>query len=215
MCLRTVPALSSLLFSAAVVAGCGDSGDTTADADEKPTAASSSAPPAEGEASPTCDDACRAERRAEREARIAERCAPVLSQVDLTYRITATPTTGGSTIALWVTFENGSADELNGSMGGVLKVDPHPRANQISWGGSSADEISLQPGSTTEREIWHDRRPPGWHPVGERVTSFDFYTYVYSPGPRSEACHLPATITAPPGLVADHPSGRWRQHSSI
>jgi hypothetical protein len=215
MRLRTAPALSSLLFSAVIVAGCGDAGDSADGADREPTEDVSPAPPPGDNASPTCDTECRAERRAERAARVAERCAPVLSQVQLSYRITATPTPGGFTIGLWVTFENRSKDELGGSMGGLLKVDPRPRSNQISWGGSSADELYQQPGSTMDREIWHDRRPPGWHPVGERVTSFDFYTYVYSPGPRSEACHLPATITAPPGLVEGHPSGRWRQHSSI
>lgn len=146
---------------------------------------------------------------------MAERCAPVLAQVQLSYRITATPTGDGSSIGLWVTLENRSKEELNGSMGGLLKIDPDPRSNQISWGGSSADELYQKPGSTMHRQIWHDRQPPGWHPVGDRVTSFDFYTYAYSPGPRSEACHLPATVVAPPGLVEGHPSGRWRQRSRI
>lgn len=61
--------------------------------------------------------------------------------------------------------------------------------------------------------MWHDRKPPGWHPMGDRVTDFDFYTYVYAPGPGTVTCDVPATVTAPPGLVEGHPSGRWSQES--
>ncbi len=94
-----------------------------------------------------------------------------------------------------------------------MRIEPDPRRNQLSWGGSSADELWQKPGSVVRREVWHDRQPPGWHPVGDRVTSFDFYTYVYAPGPGTVACQVPATIVADPQLVADHPVGRWRQQS--
>jgi hypothetical protein len=214
MRLRTAPALSSLLFSGVLVGGCGNADDTPARADREPTVATASvSPPGDG-ASPTCDAGCRSERRAERNAREAERCDSLLSRVHLSYRITATPTAGGSTIGLWMTLANRSTVRLGGSTGGLLKVDPDPRSNRISWGGSSADELWQKPGSTTRREVWHDRQPPGWHPVGDRVTSFDFNAYVYAPGPGTVVCHIPATVRAPPQLVEGHPSGRWRQESS-
>jgi hypothetical protein len=101
---------------------------------------------------------------------------------------------------------------LYGSTDGLLKVAPDPRSNRISWGGSSADEIEQKAGSTTRRQVWHDRQPPGWHPVGDRVTSFEAHTNLYAPGPgRLVSCSIPATVVAPPHLVEGHPSGRWRQ----
>ena len=209
MRLRTASALSSLVFSGVLVGGCGDAGDTAARAARKPTGAATSVSPS-GDGAPTCDAGCRAERR----ARAVKRCASLLSRVDLSYRISATPTAGGSTIGLRMTLTNRSKSRLTGSTGGLLKVDPDPRTNQINWGGSSADELWQKPGSTARREVWHDRKPPGWHPVGDRVTSFDFYAYVYAPGPGTVVCHIPATIVAPPRLVEGHPSGRWRQESS-
>lgn len=145
---------------------------------------------------------------------MAQRCHSLLPQLDLSYRITAVPTAGGSAIGLSMTLVNRSTSRLGGSTGGLLKVEPDPRSNRINWGGSSADELWQKAGSTTNREVWHDRQPPGWHPVGNRVTSFDFYAYVYAPGPGTVTCHLPATVVAPPDLVEGHPSGRWRQESN-
>jgi hypothetical protein len=210
---RTVSGLLSLLFSGVLVVGCGDAGDSSADADQQPTAATSASPSGDG-GGPTCDSGCRSERRAERRAREAERCAPLLSKVPLSYRITATPTDGSSTFGLWMTLANRSSSRLAGGTGGLLMVDPDPRKNRISWGGSSADEIYQRPGSTTRREVWHDRQPPGWHPVGDRVASFEFDTYVYAPGAGIVVCHIPASVVAPPRLVEGHPSGRWRQEST-
>ena len=213
MRLRTAPALSSLLLSSALIGGCGDADDSAPRADREPTAAATSSSPPGDDASPKCDAACLS-ARAERKTRAAERCKSLLSRVHLSYRITATPTDGGSAIGLWMTLENRSPDSFGGSTTGLLKVDPNPRKNQISWGGSSADELYPEPGTTTRQEVWHDRQPPGWHPVGNRVTSFDFDTYVYAPGPGVVVCHIPATVSAPPHLVVGHPSGRWRQESS-
>ena len=210
---RAASSLSSLLFSGVLVAGCGNAGDSPPRADRQPTSATSTSPSGDG-ARPPCDGGCRAERRAERTAREAERCAPFLSRVEPRYRITATPTAGGSAIALRMTLANRSTSRLAGSTGGLLEVDPNPRVNRISWGGSSADELWQKAGSTTRREVWHDRRPPGWHPVGDKVTSFDFYAYVYAPGPGTVVCDIPATVVAPRHLVEGHPSGRWRQESS-
>jgi hypothetical protein len=213
MRLRTVSGLASLVFSGGLVVGCGDAGDNSVDADRQATAPTSASPSGD-EAGSACDAGCRSERRAERRARETERCAPLLSRVRLSYRITATPTEGGTTFGLWMTLANRSTSRLAGSTGGLLKVDPDPRKNRISWGGSSADEIYQRPGSTTRREVWHDRQPPGWHPVGERVTSFEFDTYAYAPGAGIVVCHIPALVVAPPRLVDGHPSGRWRQESS-
>ena len=210
MRLRTAPAVASLVLSSALFGGCGGDGDDAARADREPTVAASSGSPSGDGASPKCDAVCRAERK----ARAAERCASLLSRVHLSYRITATPTDGGSAIGLWMTLENRSPKSFGGSTTGLLKLDPNPRKNQINWGGSSADEFYPEPGTTTRREVWHDRQPPGWHPVGNRVTSFDFDTYVYAPGPGIAVCHIPATVIAPPRLVEGHPSGRWRQESS-
>lgn len=211
MRLRTVSGLATLVFLGGLVVGCGDASDSAADADPKaPKSASASG----GEAGTECDAGCRSQRRAERRAREAERCASFLSQVRLSYRIIATPTDGGTAFGLWMTLANRSTSRLAGSTGGLLQVDPDPRKNRISWGGSSADEIYQRPRSTTRREVWHDRQPPGWHPVGERVTSFEFDTYAYAPGPGLAVCHIPAVVVAPPRLVDGHPSGRWRQESS-
>jgi hypothetical protein len=171
---------------------------------------------AETTTSATCDHDCRAahraQRRATREAQDLKRCREFLSRVALTYRITAVPQAAGQAIGLHMTLENRSKARLAGSTGGVLRVSPRPTVNQISWGGSSADELYQKPGTTSQREIWHDRRPPGWHPVGTQVTSFDFNTYVYGPGDFS--CFIPATVLAPRGLVDGHSSGRWTQESN-
>ena len=184
--------LLALLIS--LISGCGDSPD------DEPRSESGQASldgeytdrvPSE-DAVQTCDADCRAERRAEYEAKVAERCRALLDRVSLTYRITATPSAGGNEIGLHMTLENESEVRLAGSTGGVLQVSPGPKSNQINWGGSSADELYQKPGTTTSREVWHDRQPPGWHPVGDRVTSFSFYTYTYAPGPRH--CGVP-----PPG----------------
>jgi hypothetical protein len=128
-----------------------------------------------------------------------------------TFRITAAPTPTGNEISLHMTLVNDSSAMLYGTMGGLLKASPRPRTNQINWGGSSADELGQRPGTTLRREIWHDRQPPGWHPVGDRVTSFDYYAIAYAPGKGLVACDIPATVLAPPGLVDGRPSGRWIQ----
>ncbi len=76
---------------------------------------------------------------------MAERCPPLLARVNLTYRITATPSAGGNEIGLHMTLENESEVPLAGSTGGVLQVSPGPKSNQINWGGSSADELYQKP----------------------------------------------------------------------
>lgn len=190
-----------LLVSGVLVSGCGATED--------------SASPGEALTSATCGDGClaerRAQRRAARQARDAERCRDLLSGVALTYRITATPQADGRAIGLHMALVNRSEARLSGSTFGVLKIAPGPRSNRISWGGSSAEELWQEPGTASRREIWHDRRPPGWHPVGTHVTSFHFSTYAYVPGARS--CFIPATVLAPRGLVDGHPSGHWIQDS--
>lgn len=156
----------------------------------------------------------RADRRAQREAQDAERCRELLSEVRLTFRITTAPADDGSEIGLRMTLVNRSDARLSGSMAGVLTVAPGPPSNRISWGGSSADELWQRPGTTSRREVWHGRQPPGWHPVGERVTSFDYSAYTYAPGRRAVVCHIPATVLAPRGLVDGHASGHWTEEPS-
>ena len=208
--------VGQLSLLGALISGCGDVGDAGPRPDSAPTAppdaASTDQVPSD-DASPTCDVLCRLERRADRQALEVERCRELLARVNLTYRITATPSAGGSEIGLHMILENGSEATLPGSTSGVLQVSPGPKSNQINWGGSSADELYQKPGTTWSREVWHYRRPPGWHPVGNRMTSFSFDTYAYSPGPGTVVCHFPATVVAPRGLVDGHPSGRWNQQS--
>jgi hypothetical protein len=193
-----------LLVPGTLISGCG------------PTEDSSGPLSAGATASPSCDHDCRAEhrakRRAAREAHNVKRCRELVSRVALTYRITAVPQGADKAIGLHMVLENRSTGRLSGSTSGLMKVSPRPRVNQISWGGSSADELYQKPGTTSQREIWHDRQPPGWHPVGTQVTSFDFYTYLYGPGGR--ACFIPATVLAPRGLVDGHSSGHWIQESN-
>jgi len=203
--------LQPLLVLGALTSGCGGSGES-AQRSATPDDASNSSH-IDG-ASPSCSAECRAERRAEREAREAERCGELLSRVRLTFRITATPVAAGSAIGLRRILVNRSEATLFVSTGGMLKVLPGPRSNRISWGGSSADGVFQKPGTTSRGDVWHDRQPPGWHPIGDRVTSFDFYAHTDAPGPGSVACGIPATIVAPPGLVERHPSGRWTQEPS-
>lgn len=151
----------------------------------------------------------RAQRREKREARAARLCAPFLSDISLTYEITATPTDRGQEIGLRMTLENRSDTRLSGDSGGELRVAPGGRHYGIAWGGSSADTIYQGPRSYTERDVWHERQPPGWRPVGERVTSFRFYASTFAP--KNVTCDIPARVVAPPGLVNGHPSGSWTQ----
>lgn len=192
------------VFALGVLAnGC----DTAEEAKQRPgdhTSAPSAASPSTEQAA--CDKQCRAERK-------AERCRQFLSGVRLHYDITAVPTAGGREIGLHMTLENRTDARVAGSTSGVLRVAPGPPSNRISWGGSSADELYQRPGTTVRRPVWHDRQPPGWHPVGDKVTSFDFSTYSYAPGPGTTVCFIPATVRAPRGLVVGHPSGRWTQES--
>jgi hypothetical protein len=173
-------------------------------------------PPSPGAVDPStttaCDDACqeRAAARVERRARDRERCEALVPQVELVWRITATPTARGQEIGLWMRLGNDSGVRLSGDTWGVLRTDGG-RQQVIRWGGSSADVVWQRPGAVSEREVWHERRPPGWHPVAERVTSFSYDAYTYAPGRPTLVCHLPAVVTAPRGLVAGHPSGRWTQ----
>jgi hypothetical protein len=194
--------IASLLAPGALMSGCG--------ASEEPVAG-----PSEATRSARCGADCRADRpeqRATHPAANAERCRKLLADVSLTYRITATPHEPGRAIGLRMMLVNHSPARLSGSTVGVLKVSPGRKLKQISWGGSSSDELAQPPGTTVRREIWHDRKPPGWHPIGTRVTSFVFATYAYGPGGRP--CYLPATVLAPPGLVEGHSSGRWTQESA-
>ena len=208
-------ALQSLVVLAFLASGC-DSPDESAASSARESSPSSAG--TTSGASPTCSaEKCaaerRAERKAERRAEQAQRCRDFLDKVDLTYRITATPAEGGSEIGLHMILVNRSQGVLSGSTAGALRVAPGPPSNRISWGGSSADDLWVKPGTTTRREVWHERRPPGWHPVGDRVTSFHFYTYTYGPRPGFYTCFIPATIVAPRGLVDAHASGRWSQKS--
>ena len=95
-----------------------------------------------------------------------------------------------------------------------MRVAPGSRHHGIAWGGSSADTFVQGPGTVSARDVWHERQPPGWRPIGEQVTSFSFYAYTYAPGPGTFVCHIPATIIAPRGLVDGHRSGRWTQQPS-
>lgn len=191
----------------ALAGACG--GDAT-DATDQARASEAS-----DEASPSCDRECRAaERRAEREAEVAARCKELLPDVTLTYRLTAEPVGNGSEIGLHMALANRSHGYLTGATTGRLDVDAGGSRDRISWGGSSADELAQEPGTVERREVWHDRMPPGWHPVGSEVTSFAFSTYAYAPGRGLAVCYLPARVVAPRGLVADHASGHWTQQSS-
>ncbi|MFC6287254.1 hypothetical protein ACFP3Q_08615 [Nocardioides sp. GCM10027113] len=110
-----------LLGAAGLLAGCGGGDEPAAPAVDVPTRGAPDAEP-----TPGCDADCRAERRADREARRLakeqEQCAPLLSQVDLDFRITATPVAGGSEIGLHLTVDNRSAVRLSGDHGGLLRV---------------------------------------------------------------------------------------------
>ena len=162
---------------------------------------------------PACDETCRGVReaaRAERRERERERCAALVPQVHLEWRITATPTDAGQQIGLRIVVVNRSDMRLSGDTWGVLRTSAGP-AQEIRWGGSSADVVWQRPDTTTDREVWHERRPPGWHPVARRVTSFSYDAYTYAPGRPTLVCHLPAVVRSPPGLVDGHPSGRWTQ----
>lgn len=200
-----------LLALCLLAAGCGTSDSESSSADPSAEGGPSDSSPGDG-TSPTCDAECRDERRAEREQREAARCGPLLDGIRLTYRITATPAAGGRAIRLHMILENRSGTRLSGSTAGILRIAPGPQ--RISWGGSSADELWLGSGATMRREVWHDRKPPGWHPIGDKVTAFGFSTYTYAPGPGTVACFVPATVIAPRGLVDDHPSGGWTQDST-
>ena len=156
----------------------------------------------------------RAERQAKREAEVAERCDPLLASLDHAFQITATPVEGGTAIGLRLRLANRTEHTLNGGTAGVMKLDPGRGA--LAWGGSSADEMQLKPGTTLRRQVWHERLPPGKNPLGDRVTSFTFYTYLYAPKPGGTlACYLPATIEAPRGLVDGHAAGRWTAPSEL
>lgn len=191
------------------ISGCGSSEDATGDVSDASTGSMASddsgSPPPE-ETAHECDTDCRAERR-------AQRCRTFLSGVTLRYDITAEPADAGREIGLHMTLVNRTGTRLAGSTAGTLRVSPGPPSNRISWGGSSADEVYQKPGTASRREVWHERQPPGWHPVGDRVTSFDFSTYAYAPGHGTVACFMPAAVRAPRGLVVGHPSGRWMQQS--
>lgn len=182
---------------------CGTSEEASSRAADQTSAPSSASRSTEQAG---CDKQCRAERT-------AERCRQFLSGVRLRYEITAVPAAGGQQIGLHMSLENRGSGPVAGSTSGLLRVSPGPGANRISWGGSSADELYQKPGTTERRPVWHDRQPPGWHPVGDKVISFDFTTYAYAPGPGTTACFIPATVRAPRGLVVAHPSGRWTQES--
>ena len=209
---------SSCMLLCVLVAGCGSqNGDpgaaaptTTPAASESESSQSPSAAPST--LSPEERAEKRAARRKKREAREARLCAPFLSDVSLTYEITATPTDRGQEIGLRMTLDNRSDTRLSGASGGELRVAPGRRQHRIAWGGSSADTIYQGPRSYTERDVWHERQPPGWRPVGERVTSFQFYAYTFAP--KNLTCDIPAMIVAPPGLVDGHPAGRWTQQPS-
>jgi len=203
--MRLTPALAaqSLVVLGVLVGGCGSEESVARSGDAAP----STTPTASGSTEETeCDKQCHADIR-------AERCRKFIADIGLRYDITAVPTSGGREIGLHMTLENRADGMVSGSTGGVLRVAPGPPSNRIAWGGSSADELYQRRGTTSRDQIWDDRHPPGWHPVGDHVTSFDFSTYLYAPGPGVTLCWVPATVHAPRGLVAGHPSGRWTQQS--
>ena len=210
-----VPWVPWLLLVGALAVGCGSE-------DADPSSATPSALPSESESRPLASDPPhtlspeeraqrQAERRAKRAAKVAERCDPLLSQVILTFEVTTEPTDRGAEIGLRMTLDNRSESRLSGDTGGEMRVAPGPRHHGIAWGGSSADTFVQGPGTVSARDVWHERQPPGWRPIGEQVTSFSFYAYTYAPGPGTVVCHIPATIIAPRGLVDGHRSGRWTQ----
>jgi hypothetical protein len=194
---------TSVLALGVLANGC----DTSDEAERRPGDHTSAPSPASRSSEPSgCDRQCRAARK-------AERCRHFLSGVRLHYDITAVPTAGGREIGLRMRLENRTDARIEGSTSGVLRVAPGPPSNRISWGGSSADELYQKPGTTERRPVWDERQPPGWHPVGDTVTSLDFSTYSYAPGPGTTVCLIPATVRAPRGLVVGHPTGRWTQES--
>lgn len=198
-------ALSGLLVAASLV-GCGD-GASEAPPDVAPATSTS---PSSPDSSPTatCNARCRFEER------VAERCPPLLADIRLTWRITTRPVADGQEIGLRMVLANRSDARLSGDTWGALQVAPGGRAHGIKWGGSSADVIYQKPGTTTNREVWHERRPPGWRPLGEQVTAFRYDAYTYAPGAGATVCHIPARVEAPRGLVVGHPSGRWAEEPS-
>ena len=213
-----VPWVPWLLLVGSLAVGCGSE-----DADS--SSATPTALPSESKSQPLASDAPhtlspeeraqrQAERRAKRAAEVAERCDPLLSQVTLTFEVTTEPTDRGTEIGLRMTLDNRSESLLSGDTGGEMRVAPGPRHHGIAWGGSSADTFVQGPGTVSARDVWHERQPPGWRPIGEQVTSFSFYAYTYAPGPGTVVCHIPATIIAPRGLVDGHRSGRWTQQPS-
>jgi len=203
MRLATALAAQSFMVLGVLATGCGSEESEPRSAGPAPTPMRTTS---ESTEETGCDEDCRAERK-------AERCRTFLAGVRLRYDITAVPTAGGREIGLHLTLENRTDGRVGGSTSGVLRVAPGPPSNRISWGGSSSDELYQRPGTTLRFEIWHDRKPPGWHPVGRKVTSFDFSTYAYVPGPGVALCWIPATVNAPRGLVLGHPSGHWMQQS--
>ncbi len=212
-----------LLGLVGLAVGCGPAGDTLDRGAVTPSAfpseADSRRSSPEAPSGPSADEraereARRAERRARYEAQVAQRCDPLLPRLGLTYRITATPVASGTAIGLHLTLANRTVHSLYGGTAGAMELDPG--RGSLAWGGSSADEMELRPGTTLERHVWHERLPPGTNPVGDRVTSFTFYTYLYAPKPGGTlACYLPARIQAPRGLVDGHPAGRWSQPSEL
>ena len=166
--MRPVAVLATqFVLLAALANGCADVDDAATRADPAPTKPGDLkiTAPTPDQASPRCDARCRDERRAEQEAIENERCGPLLDQVSLGFRITTTPSARGNEIGLHMMLDNRSEIRLSGDTWGLLKVSPDARSNRISWGGSSADVLWQQPGTTSSREVWHDRQPPGWHPV--------------------------------------------------
>lgn len=208
-----------LLVMAGVATGCGTAQDAS------PGSVTPSTVPSESDSRSSSSDAPtglsaeeraqrRAERQAKREAEVAERCDPLLARLDLSYRITATPVARGTEIGLHMSLANRTEHTLYGGTAGAMRLDPGRGA--LAWGGSSADEMQLKPGTTLERQVWHERLPPGTNQIGERVTSVTFYTYLYAPKPGGLlACYLPATIEAPRGLVDSHAAGHWSQPSEL
>lgn len=205
MAARALASMAAL----AMVSGCAE--DSPARTDPDPAVVTTSETrPSRAPDRPPCDAKCQAKRE-QRRVENERRCAPLVGSVELTWRITATPTDRGQEIGLRMLVVNRSDARLSGDTSGVMRVEPGRRDNGIRWGGSSSDVLWQRPHTTTDREVWHERRPPGWHPIGDRVTAFSYDAYSYAPGRPVLVCHFPATVEAPRGLVEDHPSGRWIQ----
>src|SRR5688572_20446737 len=109
----------------ATVSGC--AGDSPAATDPDPTVVATSetrpSPPGAADRPPPCDAKCQTKRE-KRRVENEERCASLVDSVDLTWRITATPTDRGQQIGLRMLVVNRSDARLSGDTSGAMRVEP-------------------------------------------------------------------------------------------